>query len=115
MTSSFQAISRIGCTGFFIFLFPLVGGCQSGSVSVRPETEAANAAGLERAILFDQVGGPVDVADHDSGQLTLVEVTRLAVTTHPQIQAALAQVRTAQADARQVRLLPNPILSLVFR
>jgi outer membrane protein TolC len=49
------------------------------------------------------------------GTLTLAEAIRRAATTHPDIQAALARVRMALADARQARLLPNPLLNLALR
>jgi cobalt-zinc-cadmium efflux system outer membrane protein len=40
---------------------------------------------------------------------------RLAVEHDPQLQMAVARLRGALADARQARLLPNPVLSVVFR
>jgi outer membrane protein TolC len=47
--------------------------------------------------------------------LDLPAAIERAVRQSPTLQAALADVRVAQADARQSRLLPNPVLSVVFR
>lgn len=38
-----------------------------------------------------------------------------ALANSPEIQAALARVRAAEADAQQARLLPNPIVSITVR
>ena len=40
---------------------------------------------------------------------------REALRTRPEIQAALAKVRIAEAEGDQARLLPNPIFTLVIR
>jgi outer membrane protein, heavy metal efflux system len=112
-TSRFHAIHGFGRAGFITLI--LLGGCQRPQISAQPELAAEAAAGLDNAIVFDQQGGPLDAARRDDDTLTLVEATRLALATHPGIQAALSQVRAAQADAHQARLLPNPILSFVLR
>jgi len=44
-----------------------------------------------------------------AGTLTPEAAVRLALAHDPRIQAALANVRVAEADANQARLLPNPI------
>ena len=79
---------------------------------------AATALGLGDAIEFRVDGGPVDepvAMTTDTGGLTLAGTIRAAVMTDPELQAALARVRVAMADADQARLLPNPVLSLVLR
>ena len=90
-------------------------GCHAASVHVRPEGAAARAAALDRAIVFDAQGGPIDAPESDQPTLTLEDAVQRAVGTHPDIQAALSRVRIAQADSKQARLLPNPILRLTVR
>ena len=92
----------------------LVGGC-----AVRPSGAELNAAlvsaGVDEAIVFSVHGGPVDVADDPSSVLTLPDAVRRTLRTDPDVQAALARVRAAEAEADQERLLPNPIVSIVSR
>lgn len=47
--------------------------------------------------------------------LTVDDAARLALRHDPEIQAAMARVRQAQADAQQTRLWPNPVLSVAVR
>lgn len=107
-----QTISRLGiCTLAFVAF----AGCQS----MRPpetstESVAGTAAGLSEPIAFNVEGAPVDEPG-DPEALTFTEAVRLSVTTDPGVQAALARVRIALADAKQARLLPNPILNLALR
>lgn len=54
-----------------------------------------------------------DASSGDS--LSLTDAVRLAVNHAPELQAALAEVRVALAEAQQTRLLPNPILSVAVR
>lgn len=92
-----------------------LGGCESiHPPELNTESVASEAAGLVDPIVFDFDGGP----DDEPGELdtlTLPEAVRLAVTTDPGVQAALARVRIALAEAKQSRLLPNPILNLALR
>lgn len=86
--------------------------------TVAPESAIAAAARLPGAIEFRLVGpqgGELDEADPVPGELHLDEAVRRAVTSDPGLQAALARVRVAMAEADQARLLPNPVLSVVFR
>ena len=71
------------------------------------------AAGLANAVQFRTESLPTDAPP--SGALDLPAAIERAVRQSPTLQAALAEVRVAQADARQSRLLPNPVLSVVFR
>ncbi len=88
-------------------------GCQS----LRPpDTEllSGQAAGLNEAIAFRVEGGQNDEpGDHET--LTMAEAIRMSVMTDPGIQASLARVRIALAEAKQARLLPNPVLNLALR
>ncbi len=107
-----QKISRLGIV---TLAFAAFAGCQS----TRPpetstETVAGRAAGLLEPIAFHVEGAPVDEPG-DREALTFTEAVRLSVTADPGVQAALARVRIALADAKQARLLPNPILNLALR
>lgn len=88
----------------------------------RPDVDAsrnvADAAGLADPVEFIAVGpdgGPLDEPDSAGDALTLADALRRALTTDPALQASLARVRIAIADADQARLLPNPVLSVVLR
>jgi len=96
-----------------------LGACQAPPRSeVAPETTIEQAAQLPATLEFRVVGpegGPLDEADAAEGALSIREAVRRAVTSDPGLQAALARVRVAFAHADQARLLPNPVLSVVFR
>jgi cobalt-zinc-cadmium efflux system outer membrane protein len=85
---------------------------------VGAERAIAAAAGLSGEVALRVVGpdgGPLDEPDAPSGTLTLTEAVRRAVTTDPGLQAALARVQLAVAEADRARLLPNPVLDVVVR
>ncbi len=101
--------------GISAIVLTLLAGCHS----MRPpelDTPAAAgmAAGLSDSIAFRVEGAPIDQPG-DPDTLTFAEAVRACVTSDPGVQAALARVRIALADARQARLLPNPILNLALR
>jgi outer membrane protein TolC len=79
------------------------------------ERQIAMQAGLESAIQFNTTGEPTDIPGSFDQTLTLADATEMALRHDPRVQAALARVRIAEADATQNRLLPNPILSVVVR
>lgn len=60
-------------------------------------------------------GGPLDEPDAAEGALSIRDAVQRAVASDPGLQAALARVHVAIAQADQARLLPNPVLSVVFR
>lgn len=97
----------------------LVQGCApTPRVDLDIGHDAARAVGLDAPIEFRAVGpdgGPLDEPDCALGSLSLTDAVRRAVTTDPSLQASLARVRVALADADQARLMPNPILSVVLR
>lgn len=108
--SSLQTLSRLG-----IGTLVALAGCQS----IRPpqtstETVAGAAAGLSEPIVFHVEGAPID-EQGDPETLTFADAVRVSITTDPGVQAALARVWIALADAKQARLLPNPILNLALR
>ncbi len=91
---------------------------ETGCTTTRPDPGAeaaiALAAGAGEQVVFRIDGGPLD--EPAAGvSLSMAEAVRRAVMTDPSLQAALARVRIAMADADQARLLPNPVLSLVLR
>jgi outer membrane protein TolC len=102
-------------TAVFIGLGVAAGGCAPE----RPRPDvlglASAASGVGGAIVFETSEGPLDVSDAVEDPLTLPRALRLALGADPDVQAALARVRSAEAEADQSRLLPNPILSVAFR
>ena len=94
---------------------PLAGGCVSPPPDVDPGRLVADAASIGTAIVLRDGRGPVDVGDPLPGTLTRTAVAELAVRNSPAVQAALAEVRAALADAEQARLLSNPVLDLNVR
>ena len=94
----------------------LVAGCAAPMPSADLRAPAAGATGIDDAIQFRAEGGPTDVASGATdAALPLADAVRLALRHDPRVGAALARVRVAQADARQARLLPNPVLSVMVR
>jgi cobalt-zinc-cadmium efflux system outer membrane protein len=93
----------------------LLSGCVSQGIWPQPEQDASTATGLSQPIRFDRTGGVTDLTDAPPQTLTLPAAVEKALTTNPQLQASLARVRSAQAEARQSRLLPNPVLSVAVR
>jgi len=86
--------------------------------AVDPESAIGAAARLPAALEFRRVGpagGELDEPDPVQGELHLDEAVRRAVTSDPGLQAALARVHVARSEADQARLLPNPVLSVVYR
>lgn len=104
-------LSLIGCTVFV--------GCQvPPRLDVDPERSIADVAGLSKPIEFRVVGpdgGPLNEPNGVGEVLTFADAVERAVTTDPGLQASLARVRVAVADADQARLLPNPILNVILR
>ncbi|MEM6559959.1 MAG: TolC family protein [Planctomycetota bacterium] len=94
---------------------PLVGGCVSSVPDLQPERMVADAASLDSAITLRDGREPLDVADPLPTPLTRAAAAELAVRNSPAMQAALADVRAALADAEQARLLSNPVLDLNVR
>ncbi len=93
----------------------MLGGCIGPWQPPDAPAITSRALGVEGLIRFESSGGPLDVPGELAGELTLEMTVREALRTDPQIQAALARVRAAEADAEQARLLPNPILSVTVR
>jgi outer membrane protein TolC len=93
----------------------LATGCGAPLPADESSAAIAQSVGVAEAIRFETQGGPTDVDEQDPSVLTRADAVQRAVHSEPRIQAALAQVRTALADARQARLLPNPLLNFILR
>lgn len=89
-------------------------GCQ-GMSAPSPEDAATLAAAASEPITFRTEALPIDEDGSTLGLLTLPEAVRLTLKTDPGIQAALARVRMAQAEAKQSRLFSNPVVSVALR
>lgn len=90
-------------------------GCAAPLPAIAPERAVSDATGFEDAVTFLIAGEPVNVTQVAGDRLPLPEALRRAVAHDPGLQAALARVRAALADAEQARLLPNPVLSVLLR
>jgi hypothetical protein len=91
----------------------IVAGCRA-SPSVDPVRQIGEATNVKDAIEFRSVGEPVDVAEATTDSLSLQQAIERALRHDPDLQIALARVRSALADAKQARLLPNPVLSVAL-
>lgn len=85
----------------------------------RPDTEAVASESVSllpgEPLVFLAEAGPVEHPSTAPASLDVAQIVRLSVLRSPEVQAALARVRIAQADAQQARLLPNPIVSVGLR
>lgn len=109
--------ARFGGACGAAWLLLLAGGCGAtprGDLEVSRAVGGATALPAVEFIAVGPDGGPLDEA-RAADVLTLREALRRAVTTDPSIQAAMARVRIAMAEADQARLLPNPVLDVVLR
>ncbi|MBI4566898.1 MAG: TolC family protein [Planctomycetes bacterium] len=95
-------------------LLILIGGCAAPRPDPQAEAAATRSLGLEHALAFRWEGGPLDEPEAGGETLTLGDAVRRAATSDPEMQAALARVRIAMADADQARLLPNPVLDFAL-
>jgi cobalt-zinc-cadmium efflux system outer membrane protein len=106
---------------FWSFCIPvLLAVLSSGCAPALPDidgagSDIASASGTSRAIEYRTIGEPIDATDASFETLTLPDAVGAALQHDANLQAALARLRAALADAQQARLLPNPILSVVAR
>lgn len=91
-------------------------GCVSAPPEFDPGRFAADAAGLVETLDLRPVADPLDhpLAPAPAG-LTAAQAAEASVRNSPRVQAALADVQHALAEARQARLIANPVLSLNLR
>src|SRR5262245_29261623 len=79
-------------------------GCQGPRIDPAAELAVAEAAGVSAAaVVFKSEGGPVDEPVAAGERLAAADAVQRAVSTSPSLQAALARVRVAMADADQAR------------
>ena len=102
-------------SGVTAALLGLVPGCVSNGPRPDAVRNVSTATGVQNAVVFERRGLPLDQPDVQADVLTLAEAVRQAMRADPDIQAALGRARAAEAEADQAGLLPNPILSVVFR
>jgi outer membrane protein TolC len=96
-------------------LITAVGGCAVRPTWPDPEQFAGQAVGVEGAIELRLEGEPIDVSPSVGDHLSMAEAIKRSLRHDPTIQAALARVQAALAEAHQARLLPNPVVSVVLR
>lgn len=99
----------------FLLVLVFAGGCSLHPRWPDPEGAAAELTGAAQPIVMDVTGGQLDAPGPEYDVLTQVQAVHLALTTDSSIQAALARVRLAYAEAQQERLLPNPILTVLVK
>lgn len=93
----------------------LLAGCQQNPATPDLGETLRAASGVTEAVTFSVEGEPESVADVPANALTVAAAIELAIRHSPELQAAIAKVHAALADARQARLLPNPVLSVIVR
>jgi outer membrane protein, heavy metal efflux system len=93
----------------------LVAGCQRPLPPDDLGQRVSSLAGIDEPVRFSVFGEDVDAPAPDASSLSLDAAVRAALQHGPEVQAALARVRGALAEAKQARLLPNPVLSVVLR
>jgi outer membrane protein TolC len=106
------------CVRLIIGIAVFVTGCAR--VGAPPPTPLEVGAGevLGSDVVVEVIERPAEAVDAPrtaAGMLELSEAVRLAVLHDPRLQAALARLRAARAEAEQARLLPNPILNVAIR
>jgi len=89
------------------------GACASPSFRASPEQAIESSVGA--SITFHWEGAPADLTPAAGEAISFPVALRRAVEGSAELQASLARVRAAQAEADLASLLPNPVLSLVFR
>ena len=97
---------------FLIIVLTL--GCATAPPGHDTARQIQSATGLGSAISFHTDALPLNAAN-PGNTLTLSSAIEQALRQSSELQIALAQVRVAQADAHQSRLLPNPVLDIILR
>ncbi len=93
--------------------------CWGPIPEIAPAADIAAATGVED-VEFSLAPAPdaapnAPIATVPGVRLELADALRRAVRGAPTLQASLARIRVALADARQARTLPNPLLGFVVR
>lgn len=90
-------------------------GCAAPPPTIDPSADAASLLASADPIFVEVHQLPLDAPAQNASLLTLADAIHRALWSDPKIQLALANVRAAQAEAQQTRLLPNPIVNLAVR
>jgi outer membrane protein TolC len=102
-----------------VAMFPFIALMPGCAIAPPQETFGAGlaAAGVHDAIEFrsEQMATDAEEGLNEDANFTLDDAVQRTLTNDATVQAALARTRIALADARQARLLPNPIVSVAFR
>lgn len=108
--------TTLNCTAVACALLAaaLAAGC-SATPEPKIDTRITETTGAAVEVVFMERGRPTDEAEASPSYLSLDYAVRRSLEVDPRLQAAIARVRMAQADAHQARLLPNPVLSVIFR
>lgn len=99
----------------------LLSACVADLPELRHESALAASVGLGDAVVFRNEGDAPDApppgmaSADDAPTLSLTEAMQRAVLTDAGLQAALARVQMARAEAEQARVLPNPAFEFVLR
>lgn len=92
----------------------LAAGCTVAPPDLAPEKQLEQRLGS--AIVVQVAPSPRESADGPSGPtLNLAQAVGTALRNDARLQSALARYRVALAEAKQERLLPNPVLNLIVR
>lgn len=102
-------------TLFLLFAIISLGGCSLHPDWPGPEDAASHAVGVQDAIRISAETGLADRPGEPPQTLSLAQAIRQGLETSPDIQASLAGVKQAYAEAQQARLLPNPVVSIALR
>lgn len=97
----------------FVLALLALGGCIGPVPEPDPEGDVARATGIPDAVHFSWTEVEPTAPPGALGEkLELTAALARALEFDPGLQAALARVRVAAADAKQARLLPNPMLAV---
>jgi outer membrane protein TolC len=110
VTRSFTFRALLGCMSASV-----MAGCATSAPQADVGSRIARATGSSTAIVFQTKGEELNATETSIPTLTLAEAVRRTLLHDPETQAAIARVRSAQADAKQNRLLPNPVLNVALR
>lgn len=99
----------------------LLASCVGSLPQVTPESDIVVGNNITASLSFRKEGSAPDAAPSGmdtadaTSHLDLAQALERAVLSDADIQAALARVQIARAEAEQARLLPNPALDFVLR
>ncbi len=96
-------------------LLAALAGCATQVARVEPSIAIEAAIPAAGLVAFREEGGPIDEVRPEVDTLSIADAIRLALQTDPTLQASLARVRAAQAEADESGLPPDPILDVVLR